>query len=95
MESLFDRHREMIVRLVERCKAAQGRGATRDEIRDRVLPNEIERLMKESSAQGFLEWIKEDREYSYYYFDAQQSGVCAKPLEAVALILELIALDTL
>jgi hypothetical protein len=85
----------MIHRLVERCKAAKRSGATPDEIRSDLLPHDIERLIKESSPQDFLEWIKEDREYSYYYFDAQQSGVCAKPPEAMALILESITLDAL
>lgn len=87
--------RELIVRLIESCRAAQRSGAAPYEIRDGVLPREVERLMRDSSPQDFLEWVKEDRDYSYYYYDAQQSGVCAKPREAVALILELIALDAL
>jgi hypothetical protein len=88
-------HREMILRLVERCKAAEREGVTRDEILNRVLPDETVRLMKKTAAQDFLEWIKENREYSYYYFDAQQSGACAKPPEIVAMILESIASDAL
>lgn len=87
--------REMILRLSERCKAAERAGITRDEIVSRVLPDEIDRLMKEIAARDFLEWIKEDREYSYYYFDAQQSGACAKPPEIMAMILESIAFDAL
>jgi hypothetical protein len=87
--------REMIVRLIEKCKIAERAGATREETRGSVLPDEINRLMGETAAQDFLEWVKEDREYSYYYYDAQQSGVCAKPLEAAAMILESIALDAL
>lgn len=85
----------MILRLIEICKAAERAGVMRNEIRNRVLPDETRRLMKEITAEDFLEWIKEDREYSYYYHDAQQSGVCAKPREVAAMILESIALDEL
>ena len=46
-------------------------------------------------ARAFLDWIKDDREYATFYYDAQQSGVCAKPREAAALILEQIALDAI
>lgn len=88
-------HSEIVLRLIERCKAAQGRGASRDDIRNRLLPGEIDRLMKEISAQDFLDWIKDDREYSYFYYDAQQSGMCAKPPEITAMILESIALDAI
>ncbi|HEX8184699.1 MAG TPA: hypothetical protein VF747_08100 [Blastocatellia bacterium] len=95
MESQQNTRGEVIARLVEKCKAARRAGASLDEIRNGVMRCEIERLMKVSSAQGFLEWIKEDRDYSYYYYDAQQSGVCAKPAEALAMILESIAADAL
>jgi hypothetical protein len=88
-------HREMILQLIEISRAARRAGNTPDEIRDRLLPHEIGRLMKEASDQDFLEWIKEDREYSYYYYDAQQAGVCAKPPELVRLILDSIVLDAL
>ena len=88
-------HKEKILRLIERCKAAQSSGVTPDEIRDSVLPKELRRLMKEIEFQDFLDWVKEDREYSYYYYDAQQSGVCAKPAEAAGMILESIAIDAI
>ena len=79
----------MIQGLIEDCSNAA------PEIRDRVMREQIERLVNELDAQSFLEWIKEDRDYSYYYFDVQQSGVCAKPREAAALILEAIAVDNI
>jgi hypothetical protein len=85
----------MMLRLIERCKASARAGVPRDETLNGVLRDEVERLMKETSARDFLEWIKQDREYSYYYYDAQQSGVCAKPTEIVAMILESIALDAI
>ena len=88
-------HKETILRLIERCKAAQSAGVTPDEIRDHVLPEELQRMMREIGFQDFLDWVKEDREYSYYYYDAQQSGACAKPAEAVGMILESIALDAI
>jgi hypothetical protein len=85
----------MILRLIERCEAARREGVTRDEMLNRVLPEEVERLMKDAAAQDFLDRVKDDREYSYYYYDAQQSGACAKPPEVAAMILESIALDAL
>jgi hypothetical protein len=88
-------HREKILRLIERCKAAQGAGVPPDEMRERVLPEEIRRVMAGIGPRAFLDWVKEDREYSYYYHDAQQSGACAKPAEAAAMILESIALDAI
>ena len=86
---------EIISDLIRRCKAAQSAGASPNEIRDRVLPGEVKRIIEEIKPQDFLDWVKEDREFSYYYFDAQQSGACRKPAEAVAMILESIALDAL
>ncbi len=82
-------YRQMIQGLIEDCSNAA------HEIRSRVLREQIERLVNGLDAQSFLEWIKEDREYSYYYFDVQESGVCAKPREAAALILETIAVDNI
>ena len=87
--------REIIIRLIERCKRAEREGVAREEIRGRVLPEEVERLLEETAAQDFLEWVKEDREYSYYYYDAQQNGACAKPREVLAMILESITLDAM
>ncbi len=77
-------YRRMIQELIENCKTRQ-----------QIPSDEIERLINGLDAQGFLDWIKDDREYSYYYYDAQQSGVCAKPREAAAIILEAIALDNI
>ena len=87
--------KEKILRLIERCEAAKSAGVPSDEIRDSVLPVELQRVMKEIEFQDFLDWVKEDREYSYYYYDAQQSGVCAKPAEAAGVILESITLDAI
>jgi hypothetical protein len=83
----------MVLGLIERCRATARTGVGRDGSLDRVLRDEVERLVKETSPRDFLEWIKEDREYSYYYCDARQSSVCAKPAEIMAMILESIALD--
>lgn len=88
-------HKEKILRLIEQCKAAKSAGFTRDEIIDNVLPKELQRVMKEIVFQDFLDGVKEDREYSYYYYEAQQIGACAKPVEITAMILEAIALDAI
>lgn len=88
-------YRQRIQELIEGCVNAASAGVAADEIRHQILPQHIERLLRDLDAQDFLNWVKEDREYSYYYYDAQQSGVCAKPPEAAALLLEAIALDNL
>jgi hypothetical protein len=88
-------YRRMIQEFIESCKTASRAGVASHKIRQQILPDKIERLINGLDAQGFLDWIKEDREYSYYYYDAQQSGVCAKPREAAAIILEAIALDNI
>jgi hypothetical protein len=93
-------YREFIKRLIEDCKRARDRGIGLDEIRDRVLPEKIEARKIEAlkggfSFRDFLEWIREEREYSSYYFDVQQNGACAKPVEIVALILEEIVFDSI
>jgi hypothetical protein len=85
----------IIRRLIERSTAARRAGLSLNDIRTRVLADEINQALREIAPQEFLEWIKDDREYSFFYYDVQQSGVCAKPAEAVALILETIALDAL
>lgn len=85
-------YRRMIQELIESCKTAARAG---NEIRQQILPDKIARLINGLDAQDFLDWIKDDREYSYYYYDAQQSGVCAKPREAAALILEAIISDNI
>ena len=77
-------YRRMIQELIRECEAGR-----------QILPDEIERLINGIDVQGFLDWVKEDREYSYYYYDAQQSGACAKPREAAAIILEAIAADSI
>jgi hypothetical protein len=85
----------MIRNLVQKCEDAVRIGVPRDEIKGRLLSEEIEMLMNQLAPQTFLEWVREDREYSYFYYEAQQSGVCAKPRELVAAILESMVLDAL
>ncbi|HXG94510.1 MAG TPA: hypothetical protein VNN73_19360 [Blastocatellia bacterium] len=87
--------RQIILRLIEDCKRAERDGATLDEICTRVLPDKIIAFLKAIAPQDFLEWIKEDREFSFYYYDAQQAHACAKPAETVAMILEAIVIDAL
>lgn len=88
-------YRQAILRLIEACKVARRDGILPDEILNRVLAEGITSLMNEIAPNDLLEWLKEDREYSSYYYDAQQSDVCAKPREAAALILESIVRDAI
>lgn len=86
-------YRQQILELIKTCQEAEANGASLEGIRSRVLPDLIKPVL--DSAKGFLTWIKEDREYSSFYFEVQESGVCAKPIEVAALILEAIVLDHL
>jgi hypothetical protein len=88
-------YKAIILRLIEQGKAARRAGLSLNDIRTRVLADEINSVLREIRPQEFLDWVKDDREYSFFYYDAQQSGVCAKPPEVVASILETIALDAL
>jgi hypothetical protein len=87
--------RAEIQTIIEQCRVARDLGASRNQIRDGVLREAIDSALRRTNAREFLDWIKEDREFSYFYYDVQQGGVCAKPPEAVALILEQIALDAI
>jgi hypothetical protein len=91
----FPAYKAIIQRLIEQCQTAHCAGLSLNDIRTRVLADEISSTMREIKPQKFLDWVKDDREYSFFYYDAQQSGVCAKPAEIVALILETIALDAI
>lgn len=87
--------REILLRLIADCEEACRAGVSLAKIRGEVLPDKIRLLLEDIPPQEFLEWVKEDREYGYYYYDAQQRGACAKPAEAIALILEAIVMDAL
>ena len=84
-------YRQQILELIEKCKEAERAGFSLKDIRYDLLPELIKHML-ESSA-DFLNWIKEDREYAYFYFEVQESGTCAKPKEAAAMIVEAIVLD--
>ncbi|HYP25382.1 MAG TPA: hypothetical protein VE262_01575 [Blastocatellia bacterium] len=88
-------YRALISRLIEECAKARDLGTGHDEIRARVLPEKIRELKRDFSFRDFLEWVREDREYSSYYFDVQQDGACAKPDEVAALVLEEIVFDSI
>ena len=88
-------YNSIIRRLIERCVAARRDGLSVTEIRTRVLADQINQQLREIVPQAFLDWVKDDREYAFFYYDVQQSGACAKPAELVAGILEAIALDAL
>jgi hypothetical protein len=87
--------RERLLQLLETCKDAVRRGHCPGYIKQHILPFEIESFLRDVSARDFMKWIADDREYSCYYYDSQQHGVCAKPDEAAAFILEEIVSDAL
>ena len=88
-------YEQIIVNLIEDCKQALRAGLAVNDMRSRMLADKIKLMIDETEPKDLLEWLKEDRQYSYYYHDAEQSGVCAKPREAAALIVESIVMDAL
>ena len=82
-----------ILELVASCQAAISKHLSLDEIRHRILPENARKILNQAT--DFLHWVREDKEYSFYYYDAQQSGICAKPVEAAAMILEAIVLEAI
>lgn len=86
---------QMILRLIESCEHAARGGVPGTEVRDRLLPEKVQRLLQNIVAQDFLEWVRSDPDYGSYYREVEQSGVGAKPSEAAAMILEAIVLDAL
>jgi hypothetical protein len=85
--------RQQIYKLIEECLEAQAQGFSLQAIRFEILPELIRPLLPSSDV--FLRWVKEDSQFSIFYFEVQESGVCAKPVEAAAMILEAIALEAL
>ena len=81
-------YRQQILDLIKDCQDAERNGASLDDIRFHIFPDFIKPFL--DSTIDFLNWIKDDREYSTFYYDVQESGVCAKPVEAAAMILETI-----
>lgn len=86
-------YQQMIDDLIADCEKAKQNGLSLADIRLNLLPAKIQPFF--NNPMSFLEWIREDREFLLFYFDAQKSGVCAKPAEIVAMILEMIVLDAL
>jgi hypothetical protein len=72
---------------------AQSKGCSLETIRFEVLPELVKPLL--ASPDVFLRWVKEDSQFSFFYFEVQESGVCAKPSEAAAMILEAIVVEAL
>ena len=86
---------QLILHLIESCEEAARAGTCREEIRNRLLPEKVARLLESLPAGDFMEWVRQDPDYGYYYRELQQTGISAAPAEAVAMILEAIALDAL
>jgi hypothetical protein len=83
-------YRQPILELIKKSQEAERNGASHDDIRQLILPDLIKPFL--DSAKDFLNWIKDDREYSAFYYDVQESGICATPAEAAALILDTIVI---
>jgi hypothetical protein len=85
--------RQQIHKLVEKCLEAQSEGFSPEAIRFEILPDLVKPML--ASSDVFLNWVKEDNQFSIFYFEVQERGVCAKPVEAAALILEAIVMEAL
>ncbi len=87
--------KERLLQLLETCTDAVRRGHCPGYVRKHILPFEIESFLRDAPARDFIKWVADEKEYSCYYYDAQQRGVCAKPAEAAAFILTEIVTDAL
>jgi hypothetical protein len=81
-------YRQQTLELIEKCLEAESNGFSPEEIRFEILPVLMKPILESSG--DFLTWVRESPEYSYFYFDIQERGVCAKPVEAAAMIIEAI-----
>jgi hypothetical protein len=86
-------YKAVICDLITKCQAVKANPLGIDEIRSRIIPENAAVILNQ--APDFLRWIRDDNQYSFFYYEAQQSGICAKPVEAAAMILELIILDAI
>ncbi len=86
---------QLVLRLIQSCEEAAQAGVCREEIRNRLLPEKVQHLLKTVVPRDFLEWVRIDPDYSYYFKELQQSGVGIEPREAAAMILEAIVLDAI
>jgi hypothetical protein len=86
---------QLILKLIQSCEEAAHAGISREEIRNRLLPEKVQHLLKTLAAADFLEWVGLDPDYSYYFKELQHSGVGLQPREAAAMILEAIVLDAI
>jgi len=84
-------YRQMISDLIADCKRAKEDGINHSEIRSTILPERLQSFLKIST--DFLDWIRDDWEFSFYFYEAQQSGMCSKPNEIVASIIDTIVFD--
>ncbi len=86
-------YRALLHALIRSCREARQSGVSAAEVRRDYLPKLLATRLPHGQAQAFLNWVKDDREYAFFYYEVQQMGACAKPAEAVALILEAIVLE--
>ena len=86
------KYNELIEELIVECREALDDAAPRSR-RDQLLVEAAARALARIQPEPFIEWVKENRDLCAFYYDVQESGTCAKPLEVAALILEAIARD--
>ena len=87
-------HNDLIKEMIKTSRDYLRAGLTESEVR-LCLQDYIKTNLPRIHPIDFIEWIRDSPQYSFYFYDAQESGVCAKPAEMAALILETIALDAL
>jgi hypothetical protein len=85
----------MMSELVSGCTAAVAAGASPGDVRRGLLQETIDHVLNQINAADFVAWIRDDAGYSFYFYDAQQSTVCAKHREVAALIMENVVSDAI
>jgi hypothetical protein len=76
--------------LTARCRERTLCGSSSGKLENEVISEVVAIGMKAVKPMEFIAWIRDHRVYSYYLYEAQQMGICSKPPELAALVLDMI-----
>ena len=86
-------YQEIVESLMARCRQKDPSGLSGEKVEEQVISEVVQAGMEQVQPAEFIEWIKNHKVYSFYLYEVQQMGVCAKPQELAACVLEMILQD--
>ena len=86
----MENYQGIIEDLMARCRQEDSCRLSAEETENQAISEAVESGMKLLRPAEFIEWVRNHRIYSFCLYEAQQRGVCAKPGELAALVLEMI-----